>query len=76
MPTQEPVIFGFSVTALLTVVLNVLAAFKVWSPGPDQLAAVNTAVSVAAALIASLIVRAKVTPVVSMLDDNGRSDPG
>lgn len=60
--STEPVIAGFSVTAILTAIVNLLVVFDVWSPSADQIAAVSAGVVIISSLIAALLVRAKVIP--------------
>ena len=60
--TNEPVIAGFSVTAILTAVLNLLVAFDVWNPSADQIATLTTLVVIASSIVAAIFVRDAVTP--------------
>ena len=46
------------VTGAVVACINVIAAFRVWAPTPEQLAAINTAL----AAIFALVVRATVEP--------------
>ena len=60
--TNEPVIAGFSVTAIVAAVIGALVAFGVWTPTAEQVAAVTTLAIIAASIAAAIVVRAKVTP--------------
>jgi hypothetical protein len=60
---NEPVVAGYTVTALLTIIVNLLVVFGVWDPSPEQIAAVTTFVVAAASIVAAWVTRSKVTPV-------------
>ena len=60
--SNEPVIAGFSVTAIVAAVIGALVAFGVWTPTAEQVAAVTTLAIIAASIAAAIVVRAKVTP--------------
>lgn len=51
---SEPV----AVSAAIVAVGNLLAVFHVWTPTPEQLAAINTVYTT----VAALVVRSKVSP--------------
>lgn len=64
--TNEPVAFGALVNGGISAILACLAAFGVWNPTPDQVAAVLGLTTAIEAVVA-VAVRRKVTPV-SKLD--------
>ncbi len=55
-------IAGFSVTALLTMVVNLLVAFDLWTPTADQIATLTTFVVAVSSIIAAVVVRSMVRP--------------
>lgn len=60
--SNEPVIAGFSVTAIVAAVIGLLVELEVWTPTSRQQSAVTTVAVMAASIVAALVVRARVTP--------------
>ena len=60
--SNEPVIAGYTVTAIVAVVVNLLVVFGVWTPSAEQIAAVTAFVVTASSIVAALVVRSRVTP--------------
>ena len=63
--TTEPVAVGAVVNGAVSAVLAVCAAFGVWTPTPDQVAAVLGLTTALEAVVA-VFVRRKVSPVASV----------
>ena len=62
--STEPVAIGAAINGGISAILAVCAAFGVWKPTPDQVAAVLGLTTAIEAVVA-IAVRRKVTPVVS-----------
>lgn len=60
---KEPVIAGFTITAIITAVINLLVAFDVWEPTAEQIATLTTVLVIVASGIAAYVVRGRVSPV-------------
>lgn len=61
--TNNPVAFGATINAAASAVLGVLSAFHVWTPTPDQVAAVMGLLTALEATVAVFVNR-KVTTIV------------
>lgn len=62
--TNEPVALGTAVGALIPLVGTATTAFNAWNPTPDQIGALAALYS-GVLIVIGLIVRKKVTPVVT-----------
>lgn len=60
--TNEPVALGATINGAVSALLAALASFGVWSPTPDQVAAVLGLLTALEAVVA-VVVRSKVSPV-------------
>lgn len=59
----EPVLTGGAFAVFINSVIAALAAFGIWHPSTDELAAVNLVVVNAAVIVSAALARRKVTPV-------------